>query len=301
MTDEHDIEALRKEYVSEVTEIHKTRPKARTAKQVLAARSPDLSQDDLETVLVEADTFESAMRMLLDILADESSTPDIQLTALERLGAATFQPVRFAPFHAEYIDRLRDLALSPDKRVRHMALDRLTLENDEVGQQLLREGLEGMRKPLVPAATAARFLARDEHGDAAPLFRELAQSGSGRVREEALRALAADPESVDLLASISADKTERTAVRELAAMSLKAASPTRFADVARDLVLDDDEDDTLRTTALSAVAFTPEAAAAVDDADFREGLDRVKDATSSRSLKTSIDRFAKARPPEPEG
>ncbi|MFH8252313.1 HEAT repeat domain-containing protein [Microbacterium sp. B2969] len=300
MSDETDIEALRKAYVSEVTEIRKARPKARTPKQVIGARSPELSQDDLEALLVDAETFESAMRMLLDILADQTSTPDLQLTALERLGAATFQPVRFAPFHAEYIERLRELALSPDKDVRHMALDRLTLENDEVGQQLLREGLEGTRKPLLPAATAARFLARDEHGDAAPLFRELAQSSTGRVREEALRALAADPESVELLASISSDKSERTAVRELAAMSLKAQSPTRFADVARGLVLDDDEDDHLRTTALSAVAFTPEAAAAVDDPDFRAGLDRVKDATTSRSLKTSIDRFAQARPDEPE-
>ena len=51
------------------------------------------------------------------------------------------------------------------------------------------------------------------------------------------------PESVELLATISSDKTERTAVRELAAMSLKAASPTRFADVARDIVLDEQEDD----------------------------------------------------------
>ena len=128
---------------------------------------------------------------------------------MERLGGAAFQPVRFAPFHAEFVERLRDLAVSDDKQLRYVALDRLTLDDDEVGKRLLRESLEGSRKPLVPPATATRFLARDEHGDAAPLFRELALTGSARVREEALRALAADPESVDLLAAISADKTER--------------------------------------------------------------------------------------------
>lgn len=250
MSDDNDIEALRKSYVEELTEVRRATPKPRSARQVKAALTTEMTEGTLETNLVEADTFETAMRVLLDILADETAAPELKLTALERLGAATFQPVRFAPFHAEYLERLRELAVSDDKELRHMALDRLSLENDEVGQRLLRESLEGTRKPLVPAATAARMLARDEHGDAAPLFRELARTGSGRVREEALRALAADPESVELLATISTDKTERTAVRELAAMSLKAASPTRFADVARDIVLDDKEDMHLRTSAL---------------------------------------------------
>jgi hypothetical protein len=300
MTDEIDIEAMRKEYVAELTEIRRARPKPRGSRSVADSLTPDLSLDELEAVLVDAETFESAMRMLLDILSDESATAELALTALERLGAATFQPVRFAPFHAEYVERLRDLALSEDRDLRHMALDRLTLENDEVAGRLLREGLEGTRKPLVPAATAVRFLARDEHGDAAPLFRDIAREGKGRARDEALRALAADTESIDLLASIASDKSERTSVRELATMSLKAASPTRFAGVARDLVLDDDEDDSLRTSALSAVAHTPEAAEAVDDDEFRAGLDRVKAGTRSRALKTLIDRFAESRAPEPE-
>lgn len=299
MTD--DIEAMRKDYVAEVTQVRKARPRAIGARGVADALTPDLTQDDLEAVLVDAETFESAMRMLLDLLADDSAASDLKLTALERLGAATFQPVRFAPFHAEYVERLRNLALSDAKELRHMALDRLSLENDEVAQGLLREGLEGTRKPLVPAATAVRFLARDEHGNAAPLFRDIARGGKGRARDEALRALAADNESVDLLASISSDKSERTTVRELAAMSLKAASPTRFASVARGMVLDGDEDDALRTSALSAVAHTPEAADLVDDDEFRAQLDRIKSNTRSRGLKTSIDRFSQSRVPRAEG
>jgi HEAT repeat protein len=110
-----------------------------------------------------------------------------------------------------------------------------------------------------------------------------------------LRALAVDPESVDLLATISSDKTERPAVRELAAMSLKAASPERFADVARELVLDESEDERLRTTAMSAIALTPEAVGALDAGTFGAELPTVKSATSSRSLKASIDRFTESQ------
>ena len=298
MSDETDIEGLRKAFVTELTQERRARPKARTARQVEASRSAEMTEQDLEQVLLDAETFESTARLLLDILGDESAALSLRLIALERLGGAAFQPVRFAPFHAEFVERLRDLAESDHKELRHMALDRLSLDNDEVGQRLLKESLGGTRKPLVPAATAARFLARDEHGDSAPLFRDLARTGGARVREQALRALATDPGSVELLASISSDKTERTAVRELAAMSLKAASPERFADVARDMVLDESEDEHLRTTALSAMAFTPGAGDVVDDDRFRENLERIKGETASRSLKTSIDRFTEAREPK---
>lgn len=299
MTDRTDIEELRKAYVAELTEVRRARPRPLTARRAAESLTPALTEEDLDAMLVGADTFETAVRLLLDILADEAASPEHKVTAIERLGGATFQPVRFAPFHAEYVERLRELAVGEDRQLRFLALDRLTLDDDEVGKRLLRESLEGSRPPLVPPATATRFLARDEHGDAAPLFRELARTGSVRVREQALRALAADPESVELLATISSDKTERPKVRELAAMSLKANSPERFAQVARDLVLDEADDDRLRTAALSALAFTPEAADALDGEAFQEDLDRIRSGTSSRTLRTSIDRFARMRSEKP--
>jgi len=299
VSDEPDIEALRKAYVADVTEVRRARPKARSVRQVETAQTSDMTVEDLDRILIEAATFESTARLLLDILGDQDAPAALRLVAIERLGGAAFQPTRFAPFRAEFVERLRDLAVSDDRELRHRALDRLSLDDDPVAQQLLRESLEGSRKPLVPAATAARFLARDEHGAAAPLFRELARTGAPRVREQALRALATDPRSVELLATISSDKSERTAVREIAAMSLKAASPERFADVARDMVLDDGEDEHLRTTALSAIAVTPAAGDAVDGEAFRADLERIKGETASRSLKTSIDRFSESRAPEP--
>lgn len=299
MTDETDVEQLRKAYVADLREVRRAQPRPLTARRAAESLTPELTEEKLETMLVGADTFETAVRLLLDLLADEHAAPQHKMIAVERLGGAAFQPVRFAPFRAEFVERLRELALSPDKQLRYVALDRLTLEDDEVGKRLLRESLEGTRAQLVPPATATRLLARDDHGDAAPLFRDLARTGSARVREEALRALAADPESVDLLETISYDKSERPHLREIAAMSLKANSPERFARVARDLVLDEEDDDKLRTAALCALAFTPEAADAVDSQAFHDDLDRMKGATASRTLRTSIDRFAQMRAQKP--
>ncbi|SFS14797.1 hypothetical protein SAMN04487846_2989 [Microbacterium sp. cf046] len=296
-----DIEALRKDYLAEVTQERRAQPKlSAAARRALTAKPAEMTEAELDRMLVEVATFEIAARLLLDILADEEAPAALRLTALQRIGGAAFQPVKFAPFHAEYVERLRELAVSDDKDLRATALDQLTLMHDEVGQRLVKESLEGTRKPLLPAASAARMLARDEHGDAAPLLRELARTGAPRVREQALRALAVDPESVELLATISSDKTERSAVRELAAMSLKAASPERFADVARDMVLDESEDDRLRTTALSAITLTPEAVDALDADTFGAELEDVKTATKSRSLQASIDRFTESQAPPPE-
>jgi hypothetical protein len=287
-----DIEALRKAYVAEVGDERRSQQAPRvTARMVHDAAPAQLSEAELDRMLVDADTFETAARLSLDVLGDDGAAPNVRLMALQRLGGAAFQPVAFAPFHAEYIERLREVAVAGDKELRAMALDQLTLMNDEVGQRLVRESLAGTRKPLVSAASAARMLARDEHGAGAPLLRELARTGAPRVREQAVRALATDPKSVDLLASISSDKSERTTVRELAAMSLKASSPARFADVARNLVLDEDEDDRLRTMALSAITVTPEATEALDLPSFNAELGRVRTAAASRSLRTSIDRF----------
>ncbi|WP_243076533.1 hypothetical protein [Microbacterium sp. SS28] len=297
---DYDIEALRKSFVDDVTGAKRAGSAASAG--VSFTRGISRGGDGLlggeADEAEEPETFESAMRVLLDVLADDAAVPEQKIIALERLGAAAFQPQRFAPFHAEFVERLRALALSDDKRLRLLALDRLTLEDDDEGKRMLRESLEGTRKPLVPAATAVRLLARDEHGDAAPLFRELARSGPVRVREESLRALAADAESVDLLAEVSSDKSESARMREVAAMSLKAASPERFAQVARELVLDEQEDDRLRATALSALAFAPEAADALDGEAFEPELEGIREATASRALKTSIDRYAQSRAPK---
>jgi len=293
MTDS-DIEALRKAFVEEVT--GSRRAGSAPAGGVSFTRGIALPSDGLLGEEAEAPvTFESAMRVLLDLLADEAAPAEQKVIAIDRLGAAAFHPDRFGPFHAEFIERLRDLAVDRDDELRLLALDRLTLEDDEVGKRILRESIEGSRAPLVPSETATRLLARDEHGDAVPLFRVLAQNGPVRVREEAVRALASDPESADLLASICADRAEPNRIRELAGLSLKAVAPERFAEVARDVILDDEEDDRLRTATLSALAVTPEATAAAGADAFDDDLARLKERSSSRALRSSIDRYAQSR------
>jgi hypothetical protein len=61
--------------------------------------------------------------------------------------------VEFAGFYAD-IALLRRPALDGNKDIRMAGLDRLTLTGDVVAQDLLREGLEKARPPLVADAKA---------------------------------------------------------------------------------------------------------------------------------------------------
>jgi hypothetical protein len=292
-----DIEAHRKRYLSEIESAASDTSVA--TPQVLAtyaaSEDPDAQKmcDMISTLPLDQQSYQASVRTLLDILGNESLDPASRLAALGQLGAAEFQPVEFAAFHAEFIDLLRRLSLAPDKEIRTAALERLTLTNDAEAQKLLREGLEKTRKPLVPAAKAVQLLARDDHGGATPLFRRLAANATGQVREQALRALAADTKSVPLFESIAADKKEKTQLRQIAVVNLRNTSATRFAKLASNLALDNKEDDKLRAIVVSAIAHTSDVAAKLKSPAFTKSLLALGSSTGSRALKASINRFSK--------
>ena len=289
-----DIEAHRKSFLTEIAKA----PAAASAKPKAVAAYAATSDHDVQTlcgmigaITLEPSSYGAGVRTLLDIAGNESLATDVRLAALGQLGAAEFQPAEFDQFHAEFIDLLRRLAQAQERDIRVAAFERLTLTNDAQAQKLLQDGLE-KGKPPVPAVKAIQFLARDDHGSAVPLFRKLAKASIGPVREQALRALAADSKSVTLFESIANDKAESNRLRQIAAMNLKNTSPTRFAKFASALALDDQEDAKLRAVAVSAIAHTKEVAAKVKPA-FPASLLAVGLVTGSHVLKASIDRYLK--------
>jgi hypothetical protein len=74
------------------------------------------------------------------------------------------------------------------------------------------------------------------------------------LRRAALQLLAADGASAPLMRRIAADKTEDKAARSVAAIALQSLAPKEFAKVARAVVLDDDDNDDVRATVISAIS-----------------------------------------------
>lgn len=295
-----DIEALRKQYLAELkADTAGAAPPA--SAETLAEYAASAGRDDVKmcemigSLALDKENYAESVRALLDILGNAAIGAVARLAALRQLGSAEFHAVRFAPFHADYIALLRRLAVDEDRELRAAALERLTLTNDPEAQKLLREGLEKVRKPLLPDAKAVQLLARDDHGSGTAIFRDLAANATGRLREQALRALASDSKSAALFERIAADKDEKTPIREIAALNLRNASAARFAKLARKLVLDDQNDDRLRAAAVSAITHASDVASLLATPRFANALKSVGEATKSRTLKSSIKRFAKAR------
>jgi hypothetical protein len=295
-----DIDAYRKQCLAEL----KSEQDSLKAAQKTAAKSsiryePGTAQtaDELIAMIrqlpLDGEAGSETIQILLAMLADEALAPAVRLRALRHLGGAEFHPIQFEPFRPQFIKLLRNLATSSVREVRLAALERLTLSNDRVAQKLLREGLEKTRKPLVPAAKAVQLLGQDSHAAAFPILRDLAMNAKGKVREAAVRALASDPKSGQLLEQISTDKLQNTALRQLATLSLKNASATRFGKIARQLVLDEDDDDKLRAAAMSAIAHTSAVATKVAKPRFNLAVDTIKTNTKSRALRASIGRYKK--------
>jgi hypothetical protein len=160
---------------------------------------------------------------------------------------------------------------------------------------MLLAGLTDPSKALVPPGKAIQFLGYDVHAGHFPVLRKLAvESPDVEVRHEALRFLAADPESKEVLRSLMQDKSRDSRTRTLSAMGLQSLDPAAFSQQARQIVLDDSEDEDLRASCLGALAHFPEYRNVRSDAQFKEKVASLQSHAASEHLRSSAARFTQS-------
>lgn len=215
---------------------------ARIAKQATASRESPWSAE-LEPV-----GGDSSISARIEQLRDAQLDAGQRTRALRQLQAATFTGPKFSPFQASFVQALRSIATSKDDPLRQNALEQLASESDPVARQVLTEGLSDPAKAAVSDAKAIQLLAQDDHAAAASLAKELfAKTSDPRAKEEAVRAMSADPTAVGLLTNIVKDRTLTDQLRSLGASSLRTLDPTAFHAEALRVIADDEESDTLKT------------------------------------------------------
>ncbi len=197
---------------------------------------------------------------LIQTLSDTGRPDQDRRAALRSLKAASFQPQTFEPHQARLRQVLRQIATEPQREakraesgqpdLRYEALQHLSREKDPFVQERLLEGLRNPPAALVSAAAALQMLAVDDHGRAIDAARQvLAEHSESAARQQALRVLAADPKSQDVVAGVLTDKAELSAVRQAGAVALRAINPTAFARIARTISADDGDYDEIREVA----------------------------------------------------
>ncbi|MGB9278471.1 MAG: hypothetical protein WCB57_00050, partial [Pseudonocardiaceae bacterium] len=199
------------------------------------------------------------MHALIAVLADATDDPRVRRAAQGALEELSFAEAEFAPYATAYRDALRAAANDPDPGLADGALEVLTLNRDDYAQRLLIEGLEQPATARVDRVRALQMLGYDLHAGHLPLVRRIAKDATDPAeRVTALRLLAGDAESADLLERTVADRSQDLAARTTSAAALNALNPARFAETARRIVLDPDDDDELRAVCLTALTVASE-------------------------------------------
>jgi hypothetical protein len=101
---------------------------------------------------------------------------------------------------------------------------------------------------VLPAAAALALLARDDHGSASAIARNLLASGDDATRAQAVRVLGSDPGASDLLSGIMKDKDESREVRRAGAVALESLNPQLFQDSAAEILHDEDDFAEIKST-----------------------------------------------------
>jgi HEAT repeat protein len=203
-----------------------------------------------------------------------------------------FTSTLFMSKRPDFLAALRSIVEDPDVAVRQAAIEVLAMEKDEYVQRRLNEGLDDPSRALVSPEKAIQLLGQDVHAELYPRLREVVQNPpSPAAREEAVRLLAGDPESRELLVNLVRDKGEDLKVRTLSAAALQSVDPVEFTEQARQIVLDDAEDEDLRLTGLTGLTHFEEQSFLIPDREFMEGLERIKRESASDQLKQAVDRY----------
>jgi hypothetical protein len=224
--------------------------------------------------------------LVIGLLTDKSEAPTLQITALGLLQTISFSSSIFRGKRPEYLAALRALVDRKNTKLRYQAIEILASEKDEYVQRRLIEGLEGRSKAIIPTAKAIQLLGYDIHAEHYPILHKIVENPPSRIaKKEAIRLLASDPSSYDLLAQVFTNKSEHESIRRRSAISLELIAPERFEELAKQTILDDREDDKLRATCVNALEHSSHQKKLIQAADLTQKIQQLKTGSSSKLLK----------------
>lgn len=256
------------------------------------AAEPALRASALSAIGRDMGNREEWINVLLELLKDPAQPREVRLEALKVLQMLAFISPLFLSKRPEFLAALRSIVEDPDPAVRQAAIEVLAMEKDEYVQRRLNEGLDDPSRALVSPEKAIQLLGQDVHAELYPRLREIIQNPpSPAAREEAVRLLAGDPESRELLVNLMRDKEEGLGIRSLSAAALQSVDPVEFTEQAKEIVLDDAEHEDLRITGLTGLTHFEDRRSLLPDREFIESLERLRSESASSPLKEAVDRY----------
>lgn len=232
---------------------------------------------------VEVPTDLNEVRAAIGILVNPALAVATRLAALRALQAATFSALDFETARPEYMAALRQIASDADETLRQRSLGLLARENDKFAQTALLDGLKNPQKALVPPEKALQLLSYDAHAGAFPAAREALQNPPNEdAKYEAVRVLANDPQSAQLLEATLADKKESIDIRRISASALRSLSPEKLQRWAAKAVSDTSEKSELVATGLTALHQFGDSKAITGNKALRASVAKLQTASGAK-------------------
>ncbi len=228
------------------------------------------------------------LEQLIDMLNDPDEASEVKLQAIMKLEAASFERIDFVELRPQYFAVLRSCLDSRDEDLLLTVLDVLSSNKDPHVQETLLGWLNNPAECPISLAIVLQLLGNDIHsGIYAAAKKVLNDTSDEEVRIEAMRLLASDGDSQAYFKSVLLDQKESVDVRRLAASACKSLAPDQFREDALSIIEDEDENDSLRATALTGLAHSPEFLA---DDTLRQSVQTVCDNSTSEYITVMADK-----------
>jgi hypothetical protein len=229
---------------------------------------------------------EEVIDLMLATLQDVNEHPELRQAALAGLQQGDFTGRVFPAKRADYLAALRSIVEDKNTKLRQQAIEILAREKDEYVQRRLIDGLKKTSKALVPPAKAIQLLGYDIHETHYSLLRQIVNDPPSKAaKKEAVLLLGAYAAAKPLLTKILKDKTESPEVRAISAAALQSLDPVAFEKEAKRIALDNDEDDKLRATSITALTHFANKETLSKDEKFNKKVEQLKSKSTSIPLK----------------
>ena len=253
---------------------------------------PALRASTLRTIGIEVGKRQDLIDVAIGLLRNSTEPAALRTTALRVLQQSSFRAATFNPKLPEYLDALRTVIEDPDASLREQALEILAQRKDEYVQRRLLEGLKDSSQALVSPGKAVQLLGYDIHAEHYSLLRDMVQNPpSPEAKEEAVRLLASDPNSKELLTRIVENKDEYRRVRNASAAALQSLAPAEFKEQAKQIVYDPEEYDELRATAINALTLFADQETLDQDSELTGRVEQLREESPSKEVERTAERF----------
>ncbi len=215
------------------------------------SESAQLRAVALSKIFVYVPDDETLGNSLIQWIQDTQTPKELRNETLNALSNLTFSGFATFSKRQELTAALRNVCRDPELRFRQFAFSFLMDHNDSFAQSLLVEQLEQSRTDLLPTVECLRLLALNPKGDYLPTAYKILQNPPNKESKvEAIILCGNYAPAKNTIISLLKDKKQPEDLRTVVLSTLNSNYPKEFASLVENMIIDPNEPEGLRATAI---------------------------------------------------